>query len=391
MKTTFKLEAEADAGRIREWRRYLHAHPELSGQETHTAAYIAELLRDLGYTPTEGVGGGRGLFADLRVNDGPFVALRADMDALPVSEETGLEFASTNPGVMHACGHDAHMAMLLGAAKLLFQHKKQITRSVRLIFQPHEELLPGGAAAMIDAGVLNNVEEIGALHVWAGLKSGQLSTRVGPTTAAVDIFQIVVHGKGGHAAMPEQCIDPIVAGAQIVTALQTIVSRSIPINESAVLSVGRFQAGTTDNVIPNETVIGGTIRTFNERIRESVNARVRDIATHVAEACGARVEISLTRGYPVLLNDQGAADRMIEAARLAGVVPEDMVELTPLGVGEDFAYYSQKIPAVFAFLGCSARGRQAHAHHHPCFTVDENVLPLGSALLAQFAAGAAFV
>ena len=388
MNTSFYEEALQLAEEIRAWRRSLHAHPELSGQEEWTAHFIAERLREMGFAPTEGVGQTCGVTADLPVNDEPFVALRADMDALPVAEETGVDYASTNPGVMHACGHDAHMAMLLGAARLLQQHKQRLKRSVRLIFQPREELYPGGAPAMIAGGVLAGVEAIFGIHVCTSLQLGQLGTRVGPFMAAVNPFKIVVRGRGGHAAMPDQCIDPVVAAAHIIVALQTVVSRSVAIAEPAVVSVTQLQAGTADNVIPNEVRLCGTIRAFDERVRTGVCERVRELAEGVARAHRAGAEVDICPGYPVQVNDKDTTERVLEAARTVGIEQDHLITLAPQGVGEDFAYYYQKIPGAFVFLGAANEPKGcAYPHHHPHFNIDEDVLPRGAALHAQFALG----
>jgi amidohydrolase len=377
------------ADELRGWRRSLHAHPEVSGREEWTASFVAERLREMEYAPVERVGGGWGLMADLRVDDGPLVALRADMDALPVEEETGVEYASTVPGVMHACGHDAHIAMLLGAARLLKQRESELKRSVRLIFQPHEELFPGGALAMIEAGALDGAEAIFGVHVFANLPTGHLGTRPGPFMAAVNPFRIVIRGKGGHAAMPDRCIDPIVAAAHVVVALQTIVSRSIRIDDSAVVSVAQVHAGTADNVIPNEAALAGTIRTFDEQTRSHVCNRVSELAQDVARAHGADAEVDIRPGYPVQVNDERMTERVIDAARAVGFKPDNLVTLGPLGVGEDFAYYCHEVPGAFVFLGAANESKACvYPHHHSRFNIDEDVLPWGAALYTQVALGA---
>ena len=378
------------ADELRAWRRTLHAHPELSGREEWTARFVAERLREMGFAPTEGVGGTCGLVADLRVDDGPLVALRADMDALPIEEETGVQYASTNPGVMHACGHDAHTAMLLGAARLLRQRENELTRSVRLIFQPHEELFPGGAPAMIAGGALEGVEAIFGIHVCTNLRIGELGTRPGPFMAAVNPFKIVIRGKGGHAAMPDRCVDPVVAAAQVIVALQTVVSRSIGIGEPAVVSVTQLQAGTADNVIPNEVALQGTIRTFDEKLREHVCKRVGELARGVAQAHRAAADVDICPGYPVQVNDERMTKRFLETARAVGFEPGSLVTLGPQGVGEDFAYLCQKVPGAFVFLGAANEAKGCmYPHHHPRFDIDEAVLPWGAALYAHLALGSA--
>ena len=388
MNNALQDQAAGISDRIRDWRRHLHAHPELSGEEENTARFVAERLCEMGYQPVEGVGETFGLTATLDVNsDAPLVALRADMDALPIHEQTGLEFASKNPGAMHACGHDAHTAMLLGAAQLLMNNKADLPRSVRLIFQPHEESYPGGANPMIQAGGLENVDSIFGIHISSQIPSGSLGTRSGPFMAAVNDIRIIVTGKGGHAAMPEQCVDPIVAAAQIIVALQSVVSRSIAMTDTAVVSITRVQGGSADNVIPDQVRMTGTIRTFDETIRTQVGRRVGQIAERVAEAHGATAEVRIEPGYPVLANDERATACALEAARAVGFGDGQVQTLTPIGGGEDFAYYCQKVPGCFAFLGARNPDKQCvYPHHHARFNIDEDVLPSGSALLAQYAA-----
>ncbi len=228
-------EARSFEDQIRGWRRHLHAHPELSGQERETASYIANVLRDLGFEPREQVNATHGLWAELRVNDAaPFVALRADMDALPITEANQIDYASKHAGVMHACGHDAHAAMLLGAARLLAARKSELKTNVRLLFQPHEEHLPGGAPDMIAGGALEDVSEIFGIHISSNLPIGKIGTRVGAFMAGVNPMRIEITGKGGHAAMPNESIDPIIAAAHVIVALQTVVSRNIPITSPVV-------------------------------------------------------------------------------------------------------------------------------------------------------------
>jgi amidohydrolase len=373
---------------VRSWRRTLHAHPELSGQEETTARFIATELRKMGLSPVERVGGGHGLIADLRVNDGPMLALRADLDALPIREETGVAYASTVDGVMHACGHDAHTAMLLGATRLLQRHQHQLRRSVRLIFQPHEERCPGGALAMIAGGAIQDVEAIFGVHVCTNLQIGELGTRPGPFMAAVNPFKIVITGKGGHAALPDKCVDPVTAAAHVIVALQTVVSRSVPMAEPAVVSVTQVQAGTADNVIPSQVTLEGTIRTFDEAVRTLVCRRVREVAIGVAEAHQARASVEIIPGYPVLSNDEELTREVLRAARAIGYDQNRLVTLAPQGVGEDFAYYCQQTRGVFVFLGAANEAKGCtYPHHHPRFNIDEDLLPWGVALHARFALG----
>lgn len=371
---------------LRAWRRHLHAHPELSGREENTAAFVAQELRDIGYEVTRDVGGTFGLTAELLGGAGPAVALRADIDALPIVEENDLPYASKNPGAMHACGHDAHTAMLLGAARLLRANRERLKRPARLIFQPAEEVFPGGAAPMIAAGVLDGVGSIFGLHISSQLPVGSLGTRMGPFMAGLNDLKITIQGKGGHAAMPEQCVDPIVVAAHVITALQTVTSRSLAMTDAAVVSVTRLEAGTADNIIPEQVRLTGTIRTYDESVRARVLARVREIVGGVTAAFGATAEIGLEPGYPVLVNHAGPTQAALAAARSLGFDDSRLIELERQGGGEDFAYYCQKVPGAFAFLGArnDATGC-CYPHHHPRFNIDEDALPLGAALLAQYA------
>lgn len=377
-------EARLLAGKLVGWRRHLHSHPELSGQEAQTAGWVAQQLRELGYRPITGVGGVYGVTAVLEAGDGPETALRADMDALPILEETGLEFASQTPGVMHACGHDAHTAMLLGAAAILARHRDQLTSPVRFIFQPSEEVYPGGAAPMIAGGVLENVASILGIHIWSNMASGRIGTRNGPMMASVNRLRITVRGRGGHAAAPHECVDPIVVASQIVIALQTVVSRGLSMSESAVVSITQINAGTADNVIPPAVEMVGTIRALDGGVRQRVCDKVCVIAEGVARAFGGSAEVSAEPGYPVLVNEDGATQRGLRAARrLVGLEQIEIIE--PIGGGEDFAYYGQHVPAVFMFVGARNESKQCvYPHHHPRFNIDEDALPLGAALYAQY-------
>ncbi|MGE0482051.1 MAG: M20 family metallopeptidase [Phycisphaerae bacterium] len=379
-------DAHALGPTLTDWRRRLHAHPELSGEERQTATFVAATLREIGYEPVENVGDSFGVLAELRIDDARWIALRADMDALPIHEETGLPFASRNAGVMHACGHDAHTAMLLGAAKLLHDRRDDLRRSVRFVFQPHEEKYPGGAPNMIAGGALRDVESIFGLHIISQLPAGVVAARGGPFMAAVNGLEIVVRGQGGHAAMPENTVDPVLVAAQIIVALQSVVSRSIAPSDVAVVSVTQVNAGSADNVIPPEATLRGTIRTFEESVRTRVCARVREVAEQIARAFGAVADVKIHPGYPALVNDPDVLDRALAAARRLGVPDERILNVPPQGGGEDFAYYLQQSRGAFVFLGAQnpAKGC-SHPHHHPRFDVDEDVMPLGAALLAQYA------
>lgn len=380
-----RCSAERLASQLVAWRRHLHAHPELSGREEQTAHYIAEQLRGLGLEPQERIGGTCGLMATIGTS-GPAVALRADMDALPVAEENDVEYRSQSPGVMHACGHDAHVAMLLGAARLLVDRRAALRRSVKLIFQPHEEVAPGGAQPLIDAGVLADVACVFGLHVWADMPTGALGTRAGPFMSNVDDLALTIHGRGGHAAMPHQAVDPVLMAGQIICALHTIVSRSVAMTEPAVLSITQVRGGTALNVIPEAVELRGTIRTLMDATRTAVHRRVHEVARGVAAAHGGNAEVAITPCYPALVNDPRAVEHAFAAARALGVPSEQLLTLPAQGGGEDFAYYARERPAALLFLGARNEAKGcAHPHHHPRFDLDEDALPLGAALFAQVA------
>ena len=388
-------------GRLIEWRRHLHAHPELGNREVETAKFVAERLRAMGLSPRTGVAK-TGVVAVIEGGKpGPVVALRADMDALPVTEEVDLPFASKvkttwegkEVGVMHACGHDTHVAMLLAAAEALAGVRSELPGSVVLIFQPAEESVPkeeqpAGAELMITEGVLDTpkVDAIFGLHSFAQLESGILGYRSGPLMAAADRFEIVIEGRQAHGSKPWAGVDPIVAGSQIVLALQTIVSRRVDLTlEPAVVTVGQFESGVRNNIIPQRARLVGTIRTFDETMRETIHAEVKRIAEKTAEAAGASATVSLDRGYPVTANDPSLAAAMLPT--LDRVAPGRVREAAKNTGAEDFSFYARKVPAVFLYLGITPADRMATAasNHSPLFFVDESALPLGARALAHLA------
>jgi amidohydrolase len=383
------------------WRRDFHQHPELGNRETRTAKVIADELRRLGYEVQSGVAH-TGVVAVLKGGKpGPTVALRADMDALPVTEQGDLPFKSTakaswngqQVGVMHACGHDNHMAMLLGTATILARVRDQIPGSVKLIFQPAEEGPPageqGGAELMVKEGVLDNpkVDAIFGLHVFP-MTAGTIEYRPGPLMASGDGFTIRITGKQTHGAVPWGGIDPIVVGAQIVMSLQTIVSRSVNITEApAVVTIGAFNGGNRFNIVPETVELLGTVRAFNEEVRKDIHRRIRDIATKTAEAAGATAEISLGIGYPATVNDPALTERM--APTLRRVAGADNVRLSALtGTAEDFSFFQHRVPGMFFFLGVTPNGvdpKTAPQNHSPLFFADESALPVGVRALTNLA------
>ena len=383
------------------WRRDFHQHPELGNRETRTAKVVADELRRLGYDVRTGVAH-TGVVAVLKgARPGPTVALRADMDALPVTEQGDLPFKSTvkttwngqEVGVMHACGHDNHIAILLGAATIFARMKGEIPGTIKLIFQPAEEGPPpgeqGGAELMVKEGVLDNpkVDAIFGLHVFPNA-AGTIEYRPGPLMASGDGFTIRITGKQTHGAVPWGGIDPIVVGAQIVMSIQTIVSRSVNITEApAVVTIGAFNGGNRFNIVPESVELLGTVRAFNEDVRKDIHRRIRDIATKTAEAAGAKAEITYGIGYPATVNDPALTERMTPTLRR--VAGQDNVRVSALtGTAEDFSYYQQKVPGMFFFLGVTPKGvdpKTAPQNHSPLFVADESALPVGVRALTNLA------
>ena len=365
-------------------RRDFHAHPELGFQEVRTAGIVARELSALGLEVRSGVGG-TGVVALLEgVKPGPVVLVRADMDALPIHEETGASYASQNPGVMHACGHDGHTAVLLTVAKILNSHRSELAGTVKFMFQPAEEGM-GGAEKMIAAGVLENpsVDTALALHVWNEKPVGWIGIGNGPVMAGAEIFKIKVLGKGGHGAAPHLGVDPVLAAAQIVSALQGIVARNVAPLQTAVVSVCTIHGGETFNVIPPAVLMTGTIRTFEAGVRNLVLERFEKIVHSIAEGMGCQVEIDLQLLTPATINQSDSAIRVQAIARR--LFPEgelDTANYITMG-SEDFSYVLEKIPGCFFFIGSANSNKGLDAgHHHPRFDFDEAALPHGAALMA---------
>ena len=384
-----------------QWRRYLHQNPELSNRETETAKYVTERLRSFGLEPQTGIAK-TGVVALLRGGrPGPVVALRADMDGLPVREETGLPFASqaigeyegNKAGVMHACGHDTHVAMLLAVAKVLTQMKDRLPGTVKFIFQPAEEGAPpsegtAGAELMVNEGVMQNpkVDAVFGLHVFANVPTGTITYRSGPFMAASDRFDITITGKQTHGSSPWKGVDPIVVGAQIVSSLQTIVSRSVDITAlPAVVTVGQFQSGVRNNIIPDTARLVGTIRTFDPLVQEDIHVRVKRIAEGVASGAGAKVDVVIRKGPPVTANDPALTAKMLPT--LERVAPGKVKVSEFITGAEDFTFFQKQAPGLFFFLGITPPDQvgKAPSNHSPLFLVDEKALPTGVKALANLA------
>ncbi len=359
------------------WRRHLHENPELSFHEEKTSRFVRETLESFGSLEITNPTKTSVMARLLGNNPGKVLALRADMDALPITEENDFDFASKNEGVMHACGHDVHTATMLGVAKVLSGMKDRINGEVRFLFQHAEEVLPGGASEMVKAGVMDGVDTVLGAHVWSPLDVGKIGITYGPMMAAPDTFKVKIIGKGGHAALPNQTVDPIVIGAQVVTGFQTIVSRNVDPLDNAVLSVSKFVGGTTDNVIPGYVEMFGTVRTFDPKLRKFIPKRMEEILKGLTAAYGATYEFGYTEGYAPVINDD-EVEKILEAS-VREVLGDGAVEMMkPNMGGEDFSAYLKKAPGAFFLIGGKNEAKGiVYPHHHPKFTVDETVIENG--------------
>ena len=367
------------------WRRQLHQEPELSFEETRTSRFVADTLAGFGGleisrpTPTSVV-------ARLVCSaNGPVIAMRADMDALPIHEANDHAFVSRTPGVMHACGHDGHTAMLLGAAQVLVARRHQLQGEVRFIFQHAEELPPGGARELVEAGVLEGVDLVIGAHLWLPLAFGAVSVKAGPLMASPDNFRIVIEGAGGHAAMPHVTVDSIAIAAQVVTNLQHVVSRGVDPLASVVVSVTRIAGGTAYNVIPGSVELEGTVRTFDPELRDRVPQLMERVIAGVSAAHGARYRFVFTRGYHPVVNAPEATE-LLQRAVTRALGPDALVDATPTMGGEDFSAYQQQVPGAFFFIGARNEARGiVHPHHHERFDLDERALDYGTRIFVAAA------
>ncbi|MDF2873565.1 MAG: amidohydrolase [Sporomusa sp.] len=371
---------------IIDFRRTIHSYPELATEEWKTAELVAARLRELGFETQEKIGK-TGVVGILRGTGGTkTVGLRADMDALPIKEETGLPFQSKQDNIMHACGHDAHTAMLLGAAEILANLREYIPGSVKLIFQPSEESPLGGAKDMIAEGVLKNpdVNMLFGLHVDPHLPAGTVGYRKGAFFACGSRFEIEISGQGGHAALPHQAVNPIVIAAEIILALQGIAAAKIDPVEPFVLTVGTITAGTQSNVIAEKAVLGGTLRCFKTEIAEQAGELIEQTVKSIASLHGAQYQFSFSRGLVPLINDDTAVDILTSAAReIAG--KQSVVPVPQVLLGEDFSLYCQQVPAAFFALGTGFAGQKNYQLHHSKFNLNESALVVGAAVLANAA------
>ncbi|WP_372813744.1 amidohydrolase [Paenibacillus sp.] len=372
------VSAEGIEQKLADIRRHLHQYPELSHEEFETTAYIRRRLEEEEIRIATQFDLKTGLIAEVGgLHGGPVIALRADIDALPIQEETGLPYASKTPGNMHACGHDFHTAAILGAAFLLKEKEHELLGTIRFVFQPAEEKA-AGARKVLQSGALDGVRAIYGMHNKPDLPVGTIGIRSGPLMAAADGFLVELEGIGSHAAVPEASVDPIVAAAQLVTALQSIVSRNVSPLESAVISVTRLNSGTAWNVIPETAVLDGTVRTFDEKVRNRVVERFGEVVNGVAAAYGTKASLRWIQGPPPVNNDGELADAARRTAERLGI---SVVTPKPSPAGEDFAFYQKQIPGFFAFMGTSG----PKEWHHPAFDIDERALPISASFFAELA------
>jgi len=374
-----KKDTEKIKGQLIEWRRDFHRHPEVAFREQRTSAIIREFLQKIGIPVTPCAG--TGLKAILEgLPGGRTVALRADMDALPLKEEGDKEYISENPQAAHACAHDGHMAIIMGAAKVLAQRKKEFKGRVVFLFQPAEELPPGGAKTMVEEGALDGVDAVFGLHLWQPLPTGFIGLVKGPMMAQADNFSIVVRGKGGHGSAPHLTVDPILVASHIVVNAQSVVSRSIDPLKPAVVSFGIVKGGTAYNIIPGEVTLNGTVRSFESSIQSLAEKRLKEIAEETCRAFGATAEFSYEKGYPALVNHGAMVDFVVDVARKT-LGEECVKSIDPIMGGEDFAYFLQKVPGAFLFFGMG--DGTIFPHHHPGFDIDEAALPKATLLMTS--------
>jgi amidohydrolase len=376
-----KKDVEKLTGKIIEWRRDFHRHPEIAYQEKRTSSVIRQFLESLDIPVTTcATTGLRGILEGLP--GGKTVALRADIDALPLKEEGDKGYISENPEAAHACGHDGHMAILMGAAEILSRRKDRFKGNVVFLFQPSEERIPGGAKKMIEEGALEGVDAVFGLHLWQPLPTGSIGIVKGAMMAQPDDFSITVKGKGGHGSMPHTTVDPILVASHLVVNIQSIVSRNVDPLKPVVVSFGTVKGGTIYNIIPGEVSLTGTVRTFDSSIQSLAEKRLREITEETCKAFGATAEFEYEKGYPPLVNHEAMVDFVLEVT--GKTLGEDRIQaIDPVMGGEDFAYFLQKVPGAFLFFGMG--DGMEFPHHHPAFDLDEKALPQATLLMTSLA------
>ncbi|PTM59051.1 M20 family metallopeptidase [Desmospora activa] len=368
-----------------QWRRFLHQNPELSFEEENTSQFVFDTLQSIDGLVLERPTKTSVVARLIGTQPGKVLAMRADMDALPIQEENRCEYTSKKAGVMHACGHDAHTAMLLGAAKILSQWKDQLKGEIRFIFQHAEELHPGGAQEMVKAGVIDGVDQIIGIHLMSTIPIGQISVRTGPVTANSDRFDITIQGKGGHASQPEESIDPIAIASQVIGNLQHIVSRNVNPLEQLVITITQFHGGSAYNIIPDTVELAGTVRSFQPEVRQQATTLIDQIVKGVTAAHGASYQFDYRRGYSSVVNNPEVA-KLMEETVVKTFGEEWLADLPPAMGGEDFSAFAEKVPACFVFVGAGNEEKGIiYPHHHPRFDIDEDALEHGVKLFVQAA------
>ena len=365
-------------------RRDFHKHPELSFKEFRTSKIVAEKLKNFGIETKKNIGK-TGVVGILKgEKNGPTIALRADMDALPIQETNDISYKSVNKGIMHACGHDAHTAMLLGAAEALSKMRHEIKGEIRFIFQPAEEGF-GGAKYMIKDGAIDNVDEIYGMHVWNYQKSGTVGVQSGPVMAAADIFTIEINGIGGHGAAPQGTVDSIVVASHLIQSLQTIVSRNTNPLESTVVTVGQINGGYNFNIIADKVILNGTARSYTNNNKTIIKKRMKEIINGIEKMYNAKIKLNYKDGYPPLINDERASKNVSNAA--TKIVGSNVIKPYLSMGGEDFSYYTNKIPGCFFFLGTSPKDRPPMSTPQHCshFDIDEEAMLIGSSIFVELA------
>jgi amidohydrolase len=376
-----KKEVEALTRQIIDWRRDFHRHPEIAYEEHRTSAVLKKFMEDRDI-PVQVMAktGLRGLLKGQP--GGRTVALRADMDALPLKEEGDKEYISENPEAAHACGHDGHMAILMSVIELLSRRKNDLKGNVVFLFQPSEERIPGGAEPMIEDGALEGVDAVFGLHLWQQLPTGVVGLVKGAMMAQPDKFFIRVIGRGGHGSMPHQTVDPILVASQLVMNIQSIVSRNVDPLKPIVVSFGTINGGTIYNIIPGEVTLTGTVRSFEPEVQSLAETRLKEISEATCRALGAAADLKYERGYPAVVNDDAMVDFVAEVTE--DVLGQERVKfIDPVMGGEDFAYFLQKVPGAFLFFGMG--DGMEYPHHHPAFDIDENALPQAALLMTKLA------
>jgi amidohydrolase len=377
MRDELKKEAEELASQLVAWRRDFHRHPETAFEEHRTSSVLRKFLEDRDI-PVQAMAktGLRGVLKGK--HRGKTIALRADIDALPLKEDGDKEYISDNPEAAHACGHDGHMAILMGAIELLCRRRNELRGNVVFLFQPSEERIPGGAKLMIEEGALKDVDVIFGLHLWQLLATGAVGLVKGAMMAQPDKFTIRIRGKGGHGSMPHQTVDPILVASHVVVNIQSIASRNVDPLKPVVVSFGTIEGGTIYNIIPENVVLTGTVRSFDADVQELSERRLKEIADATCAAFGAAADFRYEKGYPPVVNDENMVDFVAGVA--GGIFGEDKVqEIAPVMGGEDFAYFLQEVPGAFLFFGMG--DGMEYPHHHPAFDIDEKALPAATHLM----------